>query len=166
MTPRKPAAGKVADTASWDAFWAEVSGSAGTETIRGVVVPVPTDLPMLFQVRLDELRESERDEDMHELIGLLFGEGVLQRWIDAGMGLLEFQVVLAWGIAAGRGTPVTFSEAHQLVVKADAAGKAGSVPPNRAARRAAPKKPSAATGGRSKPTSGASTTSRRKTSPA
>lgn len=157
MTARKPPA-----TQSWDDFWGEVNAKQATEAIRGVTVPVPTDLPLGFKQRLNAVSGSDRDEDVHELVGLLFGPGVLAQWVAAGMGTREFQVVLAWGMAHGGGQPLTFREAFDLIETADAEGK--SPGPNRAARRAATKPRKSPTGGASKRTSPASTTSARKTS--
>lgn len=157
MTARKTAA----DVGSFDAFWAEVSGG-GVETIRGIEVTIPTDVPLALEMRIKDLQESESEDDIRELVALLFGADVLDAWRDAGMGSLEFQTVLAWGMGRASGAALTFREAYDTVTAAaDDAGKA----PNRATRRAAASsKPSAATGGRSKRTSAASTASRRTTS--
>lgn len=157
MTARKAA---QPDTQSWDAFWGEVQADRRTETIRGVTVAVPSDLPLIFQQRANALRDSTDDNDMRELVGLIFGDDVLDRWINAGMGLREFQVVCAWGYANGSGRPTTFAEAYELVTTAEAEGKAPT-PPNRAGRRAATSGRSSATGGRSSRTSSASTGSAR-----
>lgn len=151
---------------TWDAFWAEVSGGR-TEVIRGVEVQVPTDMPLAMERRIDELRESEAEEDVAELVALLFGDDVLDAWVDAGMGALEFQTVLTWGMAQAGGQDLTFAQALDLVRTGGGEGKqVGPKGPNRAARRAtgAPAKRSAAGGGRSKPTSRASTSSSRKAS--
>nr|WSX48894.1 hypothetical protein OG409_07990 [Streptomyces sp. NBC_00974] len=146
---------------SFDAYWAEVSGSR-TETIRGITVRVPVDVPMVLEQRMSDLQDSEREEDIAELVALLFdvGPDTLSAWKTNGMGLTEFQVALAWGLAHASGSPVTFAEAHDMVRKAEAEGKAQATAPNRAARRAS----SASTGGRSKATSGRATASPRKTS--
>ncbi|MBP5883177.1 hypothetical protein QBA57_28565 [Streptomyces scabiei] len=156
MTPRKTVQGEE----SWDEFWAEVS-QGRTETIRGVPVAVPTDMPMIVTKRVEELQDSSALEDVQELIGLLFGAGVLERWIEAGMGLREFQVVMTWGMAHASGNPLTHREAYDLVEQGAGMGKQLAPPgPNRAARRSQ----SAAGGGRSKRTSSASTATSRKTS--
>ncbi|MET9954208.1 hypothetical protein ABZ135_22030 [Streptomyces sp. NPDC006339] len=142
---------------SWDAFWTEVTGT-GTEVIRGVTVRVPTDIPLVMEQRLKAIEDDASDEAVHEMVALLFGDGVLDQWIAAGMGLMELKTALAWGSAHAAGSPVSFREAYDAVVAAEAAeGKA----PNRAQRRAASKSPSASTGGRSKPTSSANTGSAR-----
>lgn len=142
---------------SFDAFWAEVTG-AGTEVIRGVEVRIPTDIPLAMQQRVKALEDSEAEDDIREMVGLLFSADVLDAWRDAGMGLLEFKTVLAWGMAHAGGTKVSFREAYDTVMAAEAdAGKA----PNRATRRAASKPRSGSTGGPSKRTSSASTGSTR-----
>lgn len=153
MSPAK----KIPD--SFDAYWAEVTG-ARTETIRGVTVRVPVDVPMVLGQRIVDLQESEQEEDMAELIGLLFGVGAdaFETWKQAGMGVEEFQVVLAWGLAHANGNPITWQDAHRLAQ--DATSGKVPAPPNRAARRAS----SASTGGPSKPRSSRSTASTRRAS--
>lgn len=157
-------ADETADSQSFDDFWAEVQAEATpkTETICGVEVLVPSDLPLGFSIRLDELQASESEEDVRELVALLFGEGALEDWIEADMTGRQFQTVLAWGVARANGQAISFREAYDIVSAAEE-GKAPALP-NRAARRAAVRPRSAASGGRSKPTSSASTGSARKTS--
>ena len=160
MSPaRKPQAGHE----TWDAFWSEVSGGR-TEVIRGVEVAVPTDVPMVLEQRIDELRDSDSKEDLAELLALLFGQDVLEQWMDAGMGMLELQTVLTWGMAQAGGRDLSFGEALEIVRSGEGLGKPKG--PNRATRRAtgAPAKRSAAGGGQSKRTTSASTGSARKTS--
>lgn len=152
MTARKTAGG---ESQSWDAFWGEVS-KGSTEVIRGVEVEVPTDMPLILEQRVAELQDSEREEDVAELVTLLFGTDCMTQWRDKGMGLREFQTVLTWGIAHAGGKKLSFGEALALVEKGEGAGKAPKEP-NRAARRAQ----STVTGGRSKRTSSASTASAR-----
>lgn len=144
-------------TQSWDEFWAEVSPHR-TEVIRGLEVKVPTDMPLAVEKRITELRASEAEEDIGELLHLLFDVS-LDEWRDAGMGLRELQTVLTWGIAQASGKDLTFAEAHELVVAGEGEGKplAPKGQPNRAARRA----PSKSTGGQSKRTSSGSTGSAR-----
>ncbi|MFG2976305.1 hypothetical protein ACGFYY_25395 [Streptomyces sp. NPDC048331] len=153
MTARKAAS----EDESFDAFWASVARPT-TTIIRGVTVAVPRDMPMLVEQRVEELQDSSSIEDIAELVGMIFGENCLEKWRDAGMGLLEFQVILAWGMANARGRKTSFQEAHEMVLEQAAEGKAPA--PNRAERRSR----SAATGGPSKRTSSGSTGSVRKTS--
>lgn len=203
---------------SWDAFWAEVQrqeleerGEQATETIRGVVVVVPHDLPMRFQRRMDvaqdrekgvkarlaeleadsaELRAKElRDptvdyteerqriedaraelvsdaaamNDTKNLLSDLFGQDVLDQWIESGMTEREFSTVLLWGMAHGKGQEITFLDAYQAVRDAEGnrkpAGAAGPADaPPRSSKPTAKRKRPAATGGRSSRTSRASTT--------
>lgn len=150
MTTRK--------TQSWDEFWSEASGSR-KETIRGVEVTVPTDIPLAMEQRMVELRESEDEESFAELIALLFGVDALDTWRSNGMGLRELKTVLAWGVAQADGQELSFADAFELVQQEEASsGKpAGPKGPNRAARRVQSK----STGGPSKRTSSASTGSAR-----
>ncbi|MFC8432259.1 hypothetical protein [Streptomyces sp. NPDC057253] len=154
MTARQASAGQ-----SWDDFWSEVS-KGDTEVIRGVEVRVPTDMPLIVERRVEELQDSSRQEDVEELVKLVFGTDCMEQWRENGMGLKEFQTVLTWGLAHAGGRKLTFAEAYDLVQKGEGAGGGKAPTPNRAARRSQ----SAAGGGRSKPTSRASTASARKKS--
>ncbi|MFF5790255.1 hypothetical protein ACFY8P_35445 [Streptomyces sp. NPDC012693] len=143
---------------SWDAFWSEVSRGT-TETIRGVTVAVPTDMPLIVERRVQELQDSADLDDIAELVSLIFGTDCMEQWRENGMGLREFQTVLTWGLAHASANPLTFAEAYELVEQGEGA-QAGKAPANRAARRAQSK----STGGPSKRTSSASTGSARKKS--
>jgi hypothetical protein len=145
---------------SWEAFWAEVQrekaaerGELQTEVIRGVTVTVPHDLPLRFDRETERVRNSSSLSDIKALLEDLFGLDVLEAWMDAGMMHDEFQVVLAWGVANGRGRPTTFREAYEIVT-AGAEGKAKS-----SARKSGG---SGGSGGPSKRTSTRATGSRRK----
>ncbi|GAA3441065.1 hypothetical protein [Planomonospora venezuelensis] len=148
---------------SWDAFWAEIQrqeaaerGESATETIRGVQVVVPHDLPLRFDRRLEQVRDSSAIGDITGLIVELFGADVLDAWVDAGMTAMEFRVVVAWGLARGRGRDLSFRDAYELV-KNNSEGKA----PGKGTRRSGG---SGGSGQRSKRTSGGSTASRRRAS--
>lgn len=136
---------------SWDDFWAEVVPTRRTENIRGVEVDVPADLPLKFTRELEQLVESQRDEDIQYLVSVLFGEDILDAWTENGMTGPEFQTVLAWGVAQGQGRDVSFREAYEAV----RTGGKSLAPP-------ASQTKSGGTGARSRRTSGGSTTSRRK----
>lgn len=149
-------------TQSWDAFWGEIQaeeaverGEQATEVIRGVTVVVPHDLPLRFDRRLEQLKGSSTDESVRAMIIDLFGCDVLEQWIDAGMQQMEFRVVLMWGMARGRGKPLTFREAYDIVREQNQGKATGST-------RTSGK--SAGSGGRSKRTSAGSTNSSRRRS--
>ncbi|WP_113699186.1 hypothetical protein [Nonomuraea lactucae] len=148
---------------SWDDFWAEVQRKEAaertgppTQTIRGVEVRVPHDLPLLFERKVDQLKDASDEAAFAELVAELFGVDVLDAWIDAGMTGREFEVVLAWGMANGKGRTMSFREAYELIQKRNNnQGKAPASSTRKSAR-------SGGSGRSSKRTSGASTASRRK----
>lgn len=149
------------DEEDFEAFWAQHRADENPEYKRifGVRVAVPTDIPLSFEDTLDELKDSDRREDMARVLEILFGVDALDQWKAAGLTGKQFRVLLAWATANAYGKPTSFAEAVELVAKADAKkaedeGKA--VPLNRAARRASSK-----TGG-----SGSSGRSSKRTSPA
>lgn len=155
------------ETAGWDAFWAETlrkereqRGIAPTVTIRGVTVRVPQDLPLSYQAKADRLKDSSSDEAFAELLAELFGADVLDVWRDDGMGLREFRTILAWALSHGRGQPISFREAYELVHNADdedVDGEGGKASPQKSGA-------SESSGRSSKPTSPANTGSARPTS--
>lgn len=115
------------DEAGWDAFWAETlraeaaeRGIAPTETIRGVTVRVPQDIPLRYEAKAKALKDRGDDAAFAALIAEMFqvGEDVLEIWRERGMGARELRTVLAWGISHGKGKPISFREAYQLVMRA------------------------------------------------
>lgn len=144
---------------SFDAFWDEVHGGRRTTLIEGVQVSVPTDLPLGFQERYRELANSSSDDDAVELIEMLFGADAAKQWMaPPKIGQRKLMTVLLWGMAQALGEDVDFAEAYRRVQAGAVEGKA---PANRASKRAAQRKPSGSSGGRSKRTSPASTASTR-----
>jgi hypothetical protein len=149
---------------SWDAFKREHL-ERETVDVEGVAVPVPADLPFGFKHRAEQLSASSSEDDVAELVGMLFGPDIYDQLVDAGLGAMGFLTLLMWGMAQGSGRDLSFSEAYEIVTSDDP-GKAAvrAIPQNRAARRAASKPRSTSTGARSSRTSAASTGSARKTS--
>lgn len=149
---------------SWAAFKREHL-ERETVDVEGVPVPVPADLPFGFQHRAEQLSSSSSEDDVAELVTMLFGPDVFGRLVEAGLGAMGFLTLLMWGMAQGSGKDLSFSEAYEIVTSDDP-GKAvtRAMPQNRAGRRAASKSPSKSTGTRSSRTSAASTGSARRTS--
>jgi hypothetical protein len=150
----------------FDAFWAEQlrreaaeRGQAPTEVIRGVTVTVPQDLPLNFRAKARAMRNDDGDDSFKELLASLFGVDVLDAWVQAGMGAREFRTVLAWAMAHGDGNPITWQQAYELVMAKDEDGDEGKAPSSTRANGG-----SGGSGRSSKPTSGASTSSGRRTS--
>lgn len=118
------------------AFWRQ-HRPPETQRIYGVDVEVPRDLPLNLGPRYEQIKGSEDLESFKELLGLVFGPGVLEKWIERGIGIQQVKVLVTWGMLNGSGQPVSFAEAaaHTADAEREAAGKAPTAP-NRAARRA------------------------------
>ncbi|WP_128977285.1 hypothetical protein [Streptomyces roseicoloratus] len=144
---------------SWDDFKREVFG-ARTETIEGVEVRVPADVPFGFEQRLAELTDSAEQEDVEELVAVLFGPDTFDQLTEAGVGQIGMLTILTWGMARASGNAITFQQAYEAITSGDLGKAFPQTPQNRAERRGQSK----STGGRSKPTSRASTGSARRTS--
>ena len=152
-------AARASKAQSWEDFKREAFGGR-TEVIGGVTVRVPTDMPLVLEDLAGNLSAESKADDFNEVVGLLYGDGVFEQWVAAGMGAAELMTALMWGMVQSTGRDITFMEAYDLVLSDDP-GKALATPANRAARRAASKPRSASTGGPSKRTSSASTASTR-----
>lgn len=136
---------------SWDAMWAEVRGDR-TETIRGVVVRVPTGFTLDLEQRLEELKTASGLGGFIAIATELFGAAACAELREARLDLLQWQVLVAWGMSHARGVPVTFRQAYDEVKARNAEAPQG--------KASAPTKRSAAgSGGRSRRTSSASTAS-------
>lgn len=153
------------------AFWSgyRIQQQTPTKVILGVVVPIPDDIPLAFESTFKELEKSEDIEDIKHLLGLLFGQAVIDAWFKNGLTVKMLQILLAWGMSCAMGKNIEFAEAVTLVEKAEAdkAADEGKAPAatNRAARRASSKTAVSGAGGAvSSRTSRASTGSSRKTS--
>jgi len=152
-------------------FWAQhrAQNKPTIKTILGLQIEVPTELPLSFEDRFNELKDTSADaqEELAELLELLFGQDVFATWKAKGLTTAMLKVLLVWGAANGGGQPMEFNEAAVKAAEWEAAadeGKAKPVP-NRRDRRGSSKTAASAKGGPSSSrTSAASTASRRKTS--
>lgn len=164
LPPKPPLAPPEVDADNDDflAFWGEHQARQKypTVTILGVTIEVPHDIPIGFDAQVEQLQESEDIADMQRLSAFLFGEGVVEQWMANRMTRQQWQVLIVWAMANGGGQPTSFSEAAEMVARAEehaAQGKAQPVP-NRQARRASSKtRASAGTGRTSRRTSAVST---------
>ncbi|MFB4294791.1 hypothetical protein ACBI99_44680 [Nonomuraea sp. ATR24] len=159
-----------AEGESWDAFWDEVLRVSPTVTIRGTRVRRPADLPISFDERLARASNGNDEQTFRMLLGELFGTDVLDTWVAAGMGSREFKTVLTWGVACGRGRPISFREAYERIEAREAADREatalGKAPegPEDSESSTPTSEESAGTGRSSRRTSAASTSSSRKRS--
>lgn len=134
------------------AFWKSRADVAPeTKRILGVEIPVPNDVPLSFMDDVTRLKDSTEPDDVKWLLTTLFGSDPLEVWLRNGATAAQLQVILAWGMANAQGQRIDFAEAAEIVTKAqaaDAAGKALTPVPNRAARRASSRTPRSASTGR------------------
>ncbi|MDN5858081.1 MAG: hypothetical protein L0H84_05605 [Pseudonocardia sp.] len=159
----------------FDAFWAAKKEQQPHTRIRGVVVPIPMDLPLALIAQMQGATAADEDTNK-AILAEVYSPDIIEQWINAGMGAREFFVVLTWSFVRGSGGQISFADAveraDEVMTKigedgGGAAGKAAAAKvkpkakagPNRATRR------SAAAGGSSSRTSAANTASPRRTSP-
>lgn len=164
IVPMYPEPEAGVEERSWDAFWAEVKGSA-TTTIRGVEIRIPTGLTLGAKRQLEQRSMEGGVEAWAPIAVELFraaDQSVIpdlwERWRTAGMELDELETLVAWGMSHGKGHPISFAEAHEAQQVVASMGK-GPMPTTRTAS-------SDATGGPSKPRSARRTASKRTPSPA
>lgn len=110
----------------FDAFWAE-QDRRGTvlRNVFGVNVELPPSLPMRFEVEAHRVQGSAQEADVQRLVGLLFGERALARWVEAGMDLEQFGTLLMWGSANVSGTPMSLTRARDEYRRQEAAKRGG-----------------------------------------
>lgn len=113
--------------------WLASQASGRRVKILGEIVTLPDDIPLGYRAKLTRAQHSDDEEEIKELVGLIFGEGALDRWTEANIGIRAFQTLLVYGDAHLAGKPVTFAEAAEAVRKAaDAdAGPEGKAPTGR-----------------------------------
>lgn len=140
----------AAEYDDFDAFWRS-RNPARPVRIRGVLVTPPTDVPLSLVDQLDRVMRAQADEQaIRDLLATLYGQGVVDQWLRAGMGMRELQVVVAWTGAHMRGHPISFEAAYKLVEQAlteREQGKGLNRAARRAAKRARGRTPSNAAGG-------------------
>lgn len=171
--PTRNGAPAPAPVEDWDAFWSQhVESRRPKARIRGVEVTAPYDMPLELAERM-QAADANDTGLVQDLLAELYGEGIVEQWTAAGMGGLEFFVVLTWSYMRAGGSTATFAEAFEAVEKGLASGAldldAEQPVPNRADKRAAAKAapkgsttPSGRTGARSSRTSAGSTSSSRR----
>lgn len=155
-------------------FWAAQKRKATKlRNVFGVDVELPPSLPLDFELQAKAVEDSQDENETKKLIGVLFGDEALDHWTRSGIDLDQFAVLLLWGTAnTRRPNSLTLGRAFQIyekrmaeleaeaLAKAKAAGEeevgAGKAPAAVVTQKT-PGRRSAATGGRSKRTSRAST---------
>ena len=159
----------------FDAFWTGKKAKQPHTRIRGVVVPIPMDLPLALVAQMQGATVATEEENK-AVLAEVYGEDVIERWIRLGMGAREFFVVLTWSFLRGSGTDISFEQAFERAEEImRAMGEAApAAKPTKAKPRAKTGKASRTTaaattssggaGASSSRTSAASTTSRRKAS--
>ncbi|MFE2043239.1 hypothetical protein ACFXAZ_20380 [Streptomyces sp. NPDC059477] len=129
-----------AGTADFDAFFAEESATRPRQslTLYGTKYRLPEALPLLFTLQMERVQHSSDANDVRKMLATLFGADVLDTWAEHGMDDRQLGVVLIYSAAnIRRPGSCTMQRAAQLYEQQEA-GKAAA--PNRAQRRATPKK--------------------------
>lgn len=105
----------------FDAFWQSQTRTTRPVRIAGQVVELPPAIPLQFSLESDRLAASENPDDVRYLVGLLFGDGQLDRWAAAGMDLQQFQVLLAWAPHRIQGGTMSLAEVAAKLAESEGA---------------------------------------------
>lgn len=126
------------ETEDFDQFWAQQNRTGPVlRNVFGVDVQLPASMPLRFEVEARRVARSQSEDDTRRLVGLLFGEHALDRWVESGMDAEQFAVLLLWGSARVSGTAMTLAEArdeyHRRSQEQHTPGKAptGTRPPRK-----------------------------------
>ena len=117
----------------------------------GVKVPVPTDAPLSYTLKAQEIAESDAQDQQNilELLSDILGEEKAAEIEAANPGVRACGVLLLWALQNASGQPITFPEAYekyiqqeeesrkQLEGSEEGEGKPKVAPLNRSERRAA-----------------------------
>lgn len=121
----------------FDAWWSAQTATRPTAVIKGITVPVPDDVPADVAMRPESVTELDDESDIDEVkrhviafFNLMVddGAGLLDELIEAGIGMQQLAIVLAWCMVNGMrpaGTAaVSFGKCAQTYQEARAEGKA------------------------------------------
>lgn len=100
----------------FDAFWTEVGRKQVVlKNVFGVDLVLPPTLPLQLELEMKIYQKSDKVEDIGRLCRILFRltDEEYQRWIDAGMDVEQFSVLLMWGLANASGNPMTLADVRQ-----------------------------------------------------
>lgn len=101
------------DFEDFDSFWRKENTKRPPKglTIFGERVKLPKALPLQFVMEAQRRKRSDSEDDVQQLIAILFNDAdLIDRWIDKGMDLQQFQVVLAWSVQYVNGGHATFAD--------------------------------------------------------
>lgn len=131
------------DPADFDAFFAEESAARPRQTITlyGTTYTLPDSLPLMFTLQAERTRNSSDPGDVRRLLATLFGRDTLDEWSAAGMTERQFGVLLIWAGANIKAPgKLGMREAAELYDDQEQQAQGKAQGPNRAARRAKPKR--------------------------
>lgn len=152
----------AADGEDFTAFWhgRNRRGAILRNVVPGVNVELPPELPLAFEVEARRLANDESLAAVHHLFAMLYGTGTLDQLIGGGLTGEQLGVLILWGAANGSGRVMSLADATAEFERMKAAKAAGKALP----RPSGSGGTSAGTGGASRPTSRASTGSKKKKS--
>lgn len=111
------------EVVDFDAFWEDQKAQGKREGKRvklmGEVVELPPSLPLQFEMEAKRLSRSKDEDDMRDLLAILFGEGCIERWAEKGMDIDMFQTLVAWAPLHIQGEEVSLAEVAAEIAEAD-----------------------------------------------
>jgi len=142
----------------FDAFWSvQEAKEPDRPTLANVLgsgftLRAPAEIPLYFEILRRKLAHSVRAEDVRTLFDLLFTSGTYDKLAERGLQPAQLALLVSWGgaNAGDRRASLAQVKAGLDEIEADAAGKAN-----------APGGRSSKAGGSSRPTSRASTSSKK-----
>lgn len=145
-------------------FWAAQRrrGKVLRNVVPGVDVELPPSLPLAFEIEARRLADDRTLAAVHRIFSLLYGEDTLAKLIAGGLDIEQLQVLIVWGSANASGRDMSLGEAHAEYLRLRA--RSGEQQGKGLLATVTSGPPSSGTGRSSKPTSRASTGSRKRRS--
>lgn len=148
-----------AEHEDFDRFWSAQDRTGKVlSNVLGIDLHLPRTLPLLFEVEARRLQTSRDPDDVRRMFGLLFGADSYDELVKRGLDAEQFSVLLIWGAANAAGRDMSLPQAqHEYVKRMEAVAQGKALTQDRGAT-------SSGSGRSSKPTSRASTGSKKKRS--
>jgi hypothetical protein len=112
-----PDVDEVADFDAWRSEQRARRGGGKRVRVFGRVVEMPTSIPLGLTIDMDRLAGSDDLRDIQRVVGQVYGAQALDHWIEHGVELEDFQVLMAYGVATAGGQDITFDRAAELVAE-------------------------------------------------
>jgi|ERR1700741_5467920 len=108
----------------YDAFWEQYSAKSPRKKVRvlGQLISLPFDIPLSLERRMSVTNMADK-EALGQLLAEIYGEDVLDAWVDNGMGTKQMALLVSWTLLRVQGSDITLQDAAKAMETVSASGK-------------------------------------------